>query len=112
MMTKITKNGFGQILDLLEETCEKKRVRMAAYRQKVVRYHNSRVRGKEFKVGDLVPRQAEVSQPIERGKLSLNWEDPYQVDEIILSGIYRLKQLDGIPLPRPWNFNNLRMYYR
>ena len=48
-------------LDLLEERREIAQVRMAAYRQKVARYYNARVKNKAFKVGDLVLRRAAVS---------------------------------------------------
>ena len=48
-------------LDLLEERWETAQVWMAAYKQKVARYYNSRVKSKAFKVGDLVLRRAAVS---------------------------------------------------
>ena len=41
-------------LDLLEEKRKTTQVQMAAYKQKVVRYYNSRVKSKAFRVGDLV----------------------------------------------------------
>ena len=43
-------------LDLLEERREIAQVRMTAYRQKVARYYNTRVKNKAFKAGDLVLR--------------------------------------------------------
>lgn len=52
----------------------------ASYLQRMARYYNTQVKAKEFKVGDLVLRQAEVSQPIVQGKLSPNREGLYQVD--------------------------------
>lgn len=45
---------------------------MAAYKQKVVRYYNSKVRLIIFQQGDLVLQQTKVLQPIELGKLSPN----------------------------------------
>ncbi|XP_073098883.1 uncharacterized protein [Elaeis guineensis] len=51
------------ILDLLEETCETASVRMAAYRQKAARHYNSRIRGKEFKVGDLILHEPKSLSP-------------------------------------------------
>ena len=58
-------------LDLLKEVREQALIHMAAYQQKVARYYNSWVKGKVFKVGDLVLRSAEASQSIETSKLSL-----------------------------------------
>lgn len=85
---------------------------MAAYQQKVAQYYNSPIRNKEFKAGDPILCQAEVSQPIKCEKLSLKWEGPYQVDEVIRLKAYYLKQLEGTSLPRPWNLKNLRIYYQ
>ena len=99
-------------LDLLEEKREEARIRMSAYKQKVARYYNSRVKSKTFRVGDLVLRRAAVTQPQNQGKLAPNWEGPYKVTEVIRPGTYRLKELGGIMLPRPWNSENLRMYHQ
>ena len=99
-------------LDLLEERREIAQVRMAAYRQKVARYYNARVKNKAFKAGDLVLRRAAVSQPQDRGKLARNWEGPYEVKEVVRPGTYYLKELGGADLPRSWSSKNLRMYYQ
>ena len=99
-------------LDLLEERREIAQVHMAAYRQKVARYYNTRVKNKAFKAGDLVLRRAAVSQPQDRGKLTPNWEGPYEVKEVVWPGTYYLKELGGADLPRPWSSKNLRMYYQ
>ena len=54
--------GLKANLDLLEKKREVAQVRMAAYKQKVARYYNSRVKNKVFRAGDLVLRRAAVSQ--------------------------------------------------
>lgn len=87
-------------------------MRMVTYLQKIPQYHNVRIHGKFFKAGDLVPRQAEVSQPTNQGKLYPKWEGPYRVEEVNQPGTYRQTWLDGIPLPHPWNSENLRTYYQ
>ena len=99
-------------LDLLEEKREAARIRMATYQRKVARYYNSRVKSKAFRVGDLVLRRAAVSRPQSQGKLVPNWEGPYEVVEVIRPGTYRLKELGGLALLRPWNSENLRVYYQ
>ena len=78
-------------LDLLEEVQERAHTRMAAYQHQMAQNYNSRIKSKCFKVGDLVLRGAEVSQPGKRGKLAPNWESPYQVDEIVKLETYCLK---------------------
>lgn len=99
-------------LDLLEEHREHTTMRMASYHQMMARYYNAQVKAKEFKVGDLVLRQANVLQLAKQGKLLLNWEGPCRVDGVVHLGTYRPKHLDETPLPRPWNSSNLCMYYR
>ena len=93
--------GLKANLDFLEEKWEEAQVRMAAYRQKVARYYNFRVKNKVFRARDLVLRRAAVSQPQDRGKLASNWEGPYEVKEIVRSGTYYLRELGEADLPRP-----------
>ena len=64
---------------------------MVAYQQKMARYYNSHFKNEEFRVGNLVLYQIEISQPAEHGKLAPRWEGPYQVEEIVRPGTYHLK---------------------
>ena len=80
---------------------------MAAYRQKVVRYYNSRLKNKVFRAEDLVLQRATVSQPQDLGKLAPNWDGPYEVKEVVRPGTYYLKELGGADLLRPWSLKNL-----
>ena len=45
------------------------------------------------------------------GKLGPNWEGPYRITSVVGIGAYYLEDLDENVVPRPWNVNNLRMYY-
>ena len=44
-------------------------------------------------------------------KLWPNWERSYRIISVAGIGAYYLKDLDENVVPRPWNVNNLRMYY-
>ena len=66
-------------LDLLPKLRCEAQLRMASYRQRVARYYNAKVKPKLFRPGDLVLRKAEVSKPLDQGKLAPNWEGPYMV---------------------------------
>ncbi|XP_077228332.1 uncharacterized protein LOC143861275 [Tasmannia lanceolata] len=105
-------DGLRANLDLLEEAREESRIRVAAYKQKVSRYHDSRVRPREFRVGDLVLRKAAISQPKKVGKLSPTWEGPYRVKEVVRPGSYKLETLGEQLLPHAWNSKNLRKYHQ
>ena len=57
---------------------------------------------------DLVCRKLAIARPVEaRGALAPNWEDLVWVSKAIGNGAYRLETLDGEPIPRTWNGDNL-----
>jgi hypothetical protein len=41
------------------------------------------------------------------GKLQLKWEGPFLVVSSSRLGSYRLKDMDGNDIPRPWNADEL-----
>ena len=45
------------------------------------------------------------------GKLEPNWEGSYRITSVAEIGAYYLEDLDENVVPRPWNVNNLKMYY-
>ncbi|XP_077242546.1 uncharacterized protein LOC143883065 [Tasmannia lanceolata] len=62
--------GLRTNLDLLEEAREWAGIRMATYHQRVARYHDTKEKERLYRVGDLVLRQAEISQPTKVGELT------------------------------------------
>ncbi|XP_050233155.1 uncharacterized protein LOC126681651 [Mercurialis annua] len=60
-------------LDLLEERRHQTAVRAEAYRSQMAKYHNAKVKGRSFMVGDLVLRKAEIGKGAAGvGKLGAN----------------------------------------
>ena len=45
------------------------------------------------------------------GKLGPNGEGPYCITSVAGIRAYFLEDLDEHVIPRPWNVNNLKMYY-
>ena len=87
-------------------------LRIASYKKQSERYFNSKVKERRFKEGDLtlrkvLPNTKEVNVEV----LRPNWEGPYIIAEVIRHGTYRLKPLDGKPVPQSWNVEHLRPYY-
>jgi hypothetical protein len=99
-------------LDLVEERRDLAMVHLAAYQQRMRREHNKNVKPRTFQIGDLVLRKvmANTRRPNE-GKLGPNWEGSYKVLSHAGHGAYRLEDLNGKPIPRPWNTCNLRKYF-
>lgn len=100
-------------LDLLEERREQAAIVSEAQKQRIAGYHNKHVRTRQFKVGDLVLRRADIGKGNQgTGKLGPNWEGPYQVTESTTKGAYKIKDMQGKELPRYWNSDSLRKYFQ
>jgi hypothetical protein len=99
-------------LDLLEERRDLAIVRLASYQQRIKREHDKNINHRVFRIGDLVLRKVMANtRRLNEEKLGPNWEGPYKVVSLARAGSYRLEDLEGKPVPRPWNTCNLRKYY-
>ncbi|XP_022848734.1 uncharacterized protein LOC111371046 [Olea europaea var. sylvestris] len=99
-------------LDLLEEVREQASLRAASYQYRMAKHFNNKVQTRRFRAGDIVLRKAEAAghQP---GKLGLTWEGPFEVTrKLKVVGAYSLRDTSGKPFPRPWNADNLKIYYK
>ncbi|XP_022880632.1 uncharacterized protein LOC111397900 [Olea europaea var. sylvestris] len=98
-------------LDLLEEVREQAAIKVASYQTKTAKHFNSKVKARRFRAGDLVLRRADTAgHP--PGKLGPIWEGPFEVIQQVRKGAYSLRDTSGRPLPRPWNADNLKIYYK
>ncbi|XP_068476206.1 uncharacterized protein [Phaseolus vulgaris] len=96
-------------LDLLDEAREEARIKAEAVKRRAEHQYNSKVKLRQFQVGDLVMRKA---HPYElENKLSPKWTGPFKVTEAKGNGSYNLKTLEGGPIPRSWNAANLKFYF-
>ena len=99
--------------DLLEEYRDTVIIRLAEYQQKLARHYNQDIKVREFSAGDLVLRKAVGSmRDTNARKLAQTWEGPYRITAIAGVEAYYLKDMDEIPLPRPWNVYNLKKFYQ
>lgn len=95
--------------DQVEEAREVADVHSARYQQRLRRYHARRMRGRSFKVGDLVLRVAQNRQGFT--KMSPPWEGPFIVMETLRTGSYKLATPDGEVFTNAWNIEQLRCFY-
>ena len=87
-------------------------VQVAHYQQKLKQVYNKEIRVRPLIPGDLVLRKVVgIAKNPSWGKLGPNWEGLYRIISIVGIGAYYLEDLDENVVPRPWNVNNLRMYY-
>ncbi|XP_073056931.1 uncharacterized protein [Primulina eburnea] len=96
-------------LDLVEEKRDRAFIRKEAYRGRVMRAYNKRVRVRDFQIGDLVMKK--VNPAGEVGKLEAKWEGSYKIIRRVSPGSFYLEDAQGRSLKRPWNAFNLKQYY-
>ena len=99
--------------EMLTEKRQEAAARAEAYRTQAARYHNRKVKPREFKEGELILKNAEIGRGNAGvGKLQCNWEGPYQIAKVLGNGAYWIASMDGILLPRSWNVQHLKKYYQ
>jgi len=109
---KVNEECMKTELDLLEELREKARIREEADKQQTNQRYNFRVKSRTFQPGDLVWRMTgDARKDPTEGKFAPNWEGPFRVCESLKNGAYRLKHLNGDPIPKTWNVDHLKFYY-
>jgi hypothetical protein len=84
-------------------------VRTAKYLAVLRKYYNKNVKERFFVVGDLVLKWKTNQDGMH--KLSLPWEGPFEVIEVIQPTFYRLAYPDGTVLPNSWHIDKLRRFY-
>jgi hypothetical protein len=99
-------------LNLLKARRDMATIRLASYQQQMKRGYNKNIRPRSFQVGDLVLQKVVANtKNLNDGKLGPNWERPYKVTSLAGVEAYRLENMDGKPVPRPWNICNLKKYF-
>lgn len=87
----------------------KAEIRSAAYKSWMSRAYKYRVKPRPLKVGDLLlHRTLTIGKGNAHGKLTANWEGPYQIWEEIVPRSYMLMQMT---LKNSWNASTLRKHY-
>ena len=67
-------------LDLLDEVRATTEQRLAQYQNLIAKHYNSKVKHKDFQVGDLVLRKVTgATKNTSQGKVGPNWEGPYRI---------------------------------
>ena len=105
-------NLLERSLDLIKERRESAMVQLAYYQHKLKQGYDAKVKLRPLVPDDLVLRKVlGTAKNPTWGKLGPNWEGPYRITSVAGIGAYFLENLDEHVIPRPWNVNNLKMYY-
>ncbi|VFQ76691.1 unnamed protein product [Cuscuta campestris] len=108
---KENEEAMAADLNFVEERREQAFLKAENYRRQVKEYYDRKVRATEYRVGDLVLRKREASQPTEGEKFAKSYEGPYKVIAVLRPGTYKLSTLEGRELGRHWNTHNLISFY-
>ncbi|KAL0451620.1 UNVERIFIED_CONTAM: hypothetical protein Slati_1140100 [Sesamum latifolium] len=96
-------------LTTIKEMRDRAFAKILHYKSLMMKSYNHKVKPRNFQVGDLLLKKADVSKHV--GKLDPSWEGPYKVIELKKKWTYKLQDLEGNDLPRLWNVHNLRKFY-
>ena len=100
-------------LDLVDEAQATIEQRLARYQNLMSKHYNSKVRRRDFQIGDLVLRKVVgAAKDPSQGKLGPNWEGPHRITSWQRKGTYHLETMDGRKLQHPWNMEHLRKYFQ
>ena len=79
----------------------------------MAKYYNSRVRHRDFQVGDLVLRKVTgTKKDPSQEKLGPNWEGSYRITSWQRKGTYHLETLYRQKLHHLWNTEHLKKYHQ
>ncbi|GAA0139729.1 hypothetical protein LIER_01217 [Lithospermum erythrorhizon] len=81
-------------LNFIDELRDKALFTMQKYKHLMARSYNRRMKGRQFRVGDLVLKLYSASHP-----------------RILGPGTYELEKMDGKPVPRTWHASKLSKFY-
>ena len=96
--------AMGLHLDLVDEARATAEQRLARYQNLMSKHYNTKVRHRDFQIGDLVLRKVMgAAKDPSQGKLVPNWEGPYRITSWQRKGTYHLETMDGRKLQHPWN---------
>ena len=86
-------------LDLVDEARVTAEQRLARYQNPMSKHYNTKVRHRDFQIGDLVLRKV-IGAPKDpsQGKLGPNWEGPYRITSWQRKGTYHLETMDRMKL--------------
>ena len=105
-------NLLEMSLDLIEEIRKSAMVQLAYYQHKLKQGYDAKIKLRSLELGDLILRKVlGIAKNPTWGKIGPNWERPYRITFVAGIGAYFLEDLDEHVIPRPWNVNNLKMYY-
>ncbi|MCO5563575.1 hypothetical protein L7F22_017220 [Adiantum nelumboides] len=97
-------------LQKLDELRQRALMKQQIVQQRRKYWHDSKIKVREFKQGDLVLLYQSKLGP-KKPNLKIAWSGPYEIDWVFSNGTVRLKDLSGLILPGVYNGAKIKLYY-
>jgi len=102
---------LGCLLEELPKIRRKAKIQNDKSQEKQKEYHDKKIRKQEkFEIGDKVLYYNAAKEKQWSGKLEEKWKGPYYIQERLLNGSYKLKEVNGKILKTPVNGELLKRY--
>ncbi|MED6222239.1 hypothetical protein PIB30_062437 [Stylosanthes scabra] len=99
-------------LELGEEIREEAQLRDYALKERVATRYNKKVMRITFLKNNLALLRNDIGIPKHgKGKLAVDWKDPFKIAEVLGKNYYKAAILQGADLARSWHACELKKYY-
>ena len=105
------KEKLGYLLEELPKVRREAKIQSEKSQEKQKEYHDKKIRKQEkFEIGDKVLYYNAAKEKQWSGKLEEKWKGPYYIQQQLLNGSYKLKEINGKVLKTPVNGELLKKY--
>lgn len=105
------KERLGYLLEELPKVRREAKTQSEKSQEKQKEYHDKKIRKQEkFEIGDKVLYYNAAKEKQWSGKLEEKWKGPYYIQQQLLNGSYKLKEINGKILKTPVNGELLKKY--
>ena len=105
------KERLGYLLEELPEIRKEAKIQNKKPQEKQKKYHDKKIRKQEkFEIGDKVLYYNAAKEKQWSGKLEEKWKGPYYIQQKLLNGSYKIKEINWRILKTPVNGELLKKY--
>jgi hypothetical protein len=106
------KERLGYLLEELPEIRKEAKMQSKKSQEKQKKYHDKKIKRKqeEFEIEEKVLYYNAAKEKQWSGKLEDKWKGPYYVQQKLLNGSYKIKEINGRVLKTPVNGELLKRY--
>jgi len=96
-------------MNMIDKARKEAKIKAEAVGRRAERQYSSKVKLRQFQVGDLVRRKAHPHEL--ENKLPPEWTGPFRITKAKGNGSHELETLEEGPIPRGWSAANAKFYF-